>query len=600
MTTGPLLFVMAGTTPTANESGIINILGVSYSVAVTPIGSAELSAASYLGAVISPSITSFDGTKYGSSWAGPVMYMHTSQWVPAKLLTSTTNFGLSTTFTVADPSFTSGVNFTAVSAYNDGTTQIIGPATATLATGVTSVIYSATFGTGFTTGVACPSGATLTTGTSAGARVGLGCIQQSTSYSTLASASLQTVVAGMLQWLFGTYSGGGNGSAPYNAIDVTPSLGAAFSGPDGLEQDAAVAASFSTALGVTTGEPPLVDGSTGVRIWYKVTTTDPGAIVAWVTTASGGAYSAGVELLQGLTTDSLSSLDDGSSYTNGLSDEVNKAVSVSTYYLRAWPKAAAADGLLNVRLIERPSSVTLQWAATSTSSFVIDRTPYPTQVNVLNGTPGATVTMSVDGTPVGAGVVGALGLVSIGVALPAVAPGTYFLDYAESAGGSQNGSLTFTTNFGPRSTPTPGTGDSFGTAPVPGAWTFMDGTGQLATYVLPNNPTKMTSPFTGRVYSNKSVTAPRGNLITFEGAPKPAQWQVSGTALTEGFVESLEMWLALTHRFMVVDHHGRGWSVSLEGLDAQPTKDNTKPWAMAFTLSFLIFDGPYTITYAGM
>lgn len=598
--TGPLLFVMAGTSPNANESGILGILGTSYSVAVTPIAAAELSASSYLGAIVSPSVTTFDGTKYGSSWAGPVMYMHTAQWVPAKLLTSTTNFGLSTTFSVANTTFTSGVTFTAVSAFNDGTTQIIGPATTTLAAGVTSVIYSATFGTGFTAGVGCLSGATLTSGTAAGPRIALGCIQQSTSFSTLSSASLQTVVNGMIQWLFGTFSGGGNGSAPFNAIDITPSLGSAFAGPDGQEQDASVAIPFSTALGVGAGELPLADGSSNVRVWYKITTSEPGAVVAWVTTSGGGAYAAGVELLLGLTTDTLASLDAGTSYTNGLSGEVNSAVSVSTYYLRAWPQAAATDALLNVRLIERPSTVTLQWAATSTSSLVIDRTPYPTQVNVLNGTPGATVTMSVEGTPVGTGTVGVLGLVSVGVALPAVAPGTYFLDYAESAGGSQSGSVTFTTNFGPRSAPSPSTGDTFGSAPVPGAWTFMDGTGQLPTYVLPNNPTKMTSPFTGRVYSNKSVTAPRGNMITFEGAAKPAQWQASGTTFTESFVETLEKWLALTHRFMVVDHHGRGWSVSLEGLDAQPTKDNSKPWAMAFTLSFLIFDGPYTITYVGM
>ncbi len=166
------------------------------------------------------------------------------------------------------------------------------------------------------------------------------------------------------------------------------------------------------------------------------------------------------------------------------------------------------------------------------------------------------------------------------------------------AGGAPTGSLPFHVTLAPRSAPTDPSADTTPDGVTLGSWTFIDlASGGLGSYVFPNNPTSMTSPFSGRVYTNKAATAPRSNAITFEGAQKPAQWSAQGTTLDQGFTQELEKWVNLNKRFVVVDHHGRGWAVSFENYDAVPTKDNNQRWAMTYTLSFIVYAGPLSISF---
>jgi len=396
------------------------------------------------------------------------------------------------------------------------------------------------------------------------------------------------------------------------AIDITPYLGASYINGGGLpEQDAVIPVDFTIADVITDPNEPIYDtGSPGSpRIWFKYTPTLPCELKSWFLDSAGGTtYAVDMDAWTGPDIDDLVDIFDfliSSDLMVGSSAEIDINISAgTTYYWRGWPNSSSdlATGSLKVTVVQRIPQITLQWTvlnADGTNAIV--RTPTNQRVNVLNANPTAYYSFYLDAdtsTILGSATTNAVGVaIGMPVAIPGISTGSHALHICIPPSTTSLGELDFTVTEPPRTLPTAPGSDATGTATTFGKWNFIDPSGILATYEFPNNPTQMQSPFAGKVFSNKAATA--ANTITFEGAPKPASWQVSGTTLTQSFTQELEKWLRLNKRFIVVDHHGRSWTVSFETYDTIPTKDMNQRWSFAYTLTFIVYAGPNSTTFEG-
>lgn len=126
-------------------------------------------------------------------------------------------------------------------------------------------------------------------------------------------------------------------------------------------------------------------------------------------------------------------------------------------------------------------------------------------------------------------------------------------------------------------------------------WTFEVPREGGEVYVLPINPSRMSSPHAARVFTLEHTTSPAGQPLTFEGEPRAVEWTVEGSCLTEAFFDALERFQAMNERFYVVDHLDRGWLVTFESLDWTEVRDRMRPWNHRYRAKFLIYAGPLTV-----
>lgn len=213
----------------------------------------------------------------------------------------------------------------------------------------------------------------------------------------------------------------------------------------------------------------------------------------------------------------------------------------------------------------------------------LDRAPTSVQVMVDGCDPGASLTFDIDGTEVWtdvASIEGELGQSSLPVPEALGAAGTHTLTVTS---GSQTSSATFTLDKGPPASPTVMTPDAQPVliAGTEGRWVFQDlmPTG-LGSYVLPFNPTSMTSPHRTRAITGEHTTAPDGQFHLSEAGHGQKTWKLSGYYETQAFSDQLKAYGELDRRWYVIDHRGRAWKVASMGLTLQPRKrqsDATSP-----------------------
>ena len=119
--------------------------------------------------------------------------------------------------------------------------------------------------------------------------------------------------------------------------------------------------------------------------------------------------------------------------------------------------------------------------------------------------------------------------------------------------------------------------------------------GGIGSYVMPINPTTMTSPHLEFALKTHHTTAIDGMFHIFQAGNIPKEWTFTGVADTQEFVEQLEAYRNLNRRFWIIDHHDRAWKVAVTGLDIVPRlrlnwNGELVDWFTDYTMSVVVLD----------
>lgn len=228
----------------------------------------------------------------------------------------------------------------------------------------------------------------------------------------------------------------------------------------------------------------------------------------------------------------------------------------------------------------------------------VQQAPGTLRVTITNGDPGATVTLSVDGYTVATSqdvVLDDTGsLISQAIFIDeALVAAVYTLRAVHT--GRPDATDTFNVVLDPEEVPTELPADAVPAAVAqvgPRRFVLQDPAPGGDEYVLPRNPTSMTSPFPDNVLSTDVTTAPDGQILTWEGARQVKEWSWSGYLDTEEQLETMLAFQQLNHRFFVLDHRNRAWVVSFESFDPEPVRNVDVPWAHSYKATLFIYDGP--------
>lgn len=340
-----------------------------------------------------------------------------------------------------------------------------------------------------------------------------------------------------------------------------------------------------------TPEPAVGAGSstTPPTYWLTYTPSGPGTFTVGVTKTS-----CVVEAIDGGQL-GVDAFDSGSNGTTNPSLVVN--VSTVPFYVRIHEYTSGASATwfnINYTWSFAARVEELQFGAADLS---IPITPASFRVNVGNGDPNALVNFAVDG---GATLLqiqlDELGVAtSVSIPLPSLAAGTHNLTATQTTGGKSS-DLDFTVENEPYDYPAAIADDA---APTPVVqtgvvkWVFQDPATGGEQYIFAVNPAKMGSPHMAQVMSSKTTTAPNGQQLTWQGAPKAMEWQISGTLLADTQLDAFERFLNLNRRIYLIDHYSRAWKVSVEGFDPQPKRPfGVIQFLHDYTIRMLVYGEP--------
>jgi hypothetical protein len=110
---------------------------------------------------------------------------------------------------------------------------------------------------------------------------------------------------------------------------------------------------------------------------------------------------------------------------------------------------------------------------------------------------------------------------------------------------------------------------------------------ETRTYVFPQNPAEMSSPFAARAVTSTPTTY--GNTLLREGARPPAEWTFGGTIRDRDHYEDLRKWVyERSNRVTVTDHFGRKLTTVLTNFDPTPRRAYGKYWMHSYNISALV------------
>lgn len=105
-------------------------------------------------------------------------------------------------------------------------------------------------------------------------------------------------------------------------------------------------------------------------------------------------------------------------------------------------------------------------------------------------------------------------------------------------------------------------------------WSFEDVMpGGIGKWVLPMNPSEMTSPPFTRKLTNKTTTASAehgGAFHFYEDGYTPVEWTFKGYCPTPEMRSKLEQYANLNRRWYLKDHRDRAWIVTMKQLELTP------------------------------
>lgn len=154
-------------------------------------------------------------------------------------------------------------------------------------------------------------------------------------------------------------------------------------------------------------------------------------------------------------------------------------------------------------------------------------------------------------------------------------------------------------------------------------WVFQDllpeANGGIGSWVMPMNPSEMTSPFMQANLSSFHTTAmgqktaqpnsafPQdgGQYHVFEGSVVPQDWTFKGYCPTKEMHDKLLEYRDLNRRIYIIDHRNRAWKVAIVNVDFtmklrqiwQPTGEVAMPtdWGADFEVTCVVLSQTYAV-----
>jgi hypothetical protein len=127
-------------------------------------------------------------------------------------------------------------------------------------------------------------------------------------------------------------------------------------------------------------------------------------------------------------------------------------------------------------------------------------------------------------------------------------------------------------------------------------WVFQDPSpGGLGSYVLPVNPSQMTSPHHEHAMTSRHTTSRSGRFHIFQAAMLPKEWQFGGYCPTQEMVEKLWQFRDVNRRIYIIDHHGRAWKVAITHLEVTPRlrhwyNNEMSDWGSDWSMTVTVLD----------
>lgn len=244
---------------------------------------------------------------------------------------------------------------------------------------------------------------------------------------------------------------------------------------------------------------------------------------------------------------------------------------------------------------------------------VLHRAPTSLTFSVAGGWPDDDVEFAIDGTPVLTAKLdsmGALGPMSVAVNETLGTQGSHLFTMT---------SLTYQAGFAVADTFTIETastpaliviGSDAQPVEVPGAqtptgvyrWVLQDlHPSGLGSYVMPSNPSSMTSPHYTRLLAQEHTTSVRdGQYHVAEVGERAVEWRFGGFCRTQEFYDKLVAFYELPRRFYVIDHRNRAWVVVFTNLDFKArlrtnVDGSLTDWAHDYEVTALIYDQDWKV-----
>lgn len=141
---------------------------------------------------------------------------------------------------------------------------------------------------------------------------------------------------------------------------------------------------------------------------------------------------------------------------------------------------------------------------------------------------------------------------------------------------------------------------------VPGAvshdtrhWVFQDllaeVEGGIGSFILPINPSEMSSPHQEYGMSGRHTTAVTGQFHIFQTGAIPKEWTFAGYCPNQETQEAMEAYRNLNRRFYIIDHHNRAWKVVITNMEFVPRLRHNfngveTDWGSDYTVTATILD----------
>ncbi len=122
-------------------------------------------------------------------------------------------------------------------------------------------------------------------------------------------------------------------------------------------------------------------------------------------------------------------------------------------------------------------------------------------------------------------------------------------------------------------------------------WMFQDlAPGGLGIWVLPINPTAMTSPHWSRNLQTTHTTSHKGRPMVWQQSHHARDWEFSGFCPDQSFHDQLLAYRKLTRKIYIVDHRKRAWKCVIKDVDLVARNDPHRYWAHNYTVRAVIYN----------
>lgn len=116
------------------------------------------------------------------------------------------------------------------------------------------------------------------------------------------------------------------------------------------------------------------------------------------------------------------------------------------------------------------------------------------------------------------------------------------------------------------------------------------------TYIFPVNPDSIDMAYGDFPLTDEPTVVSNGQVITWEGAPKPVLWRWTGRLLTEPDVREMRAWGVTGQRIWLTDHFQRRYLIKVADYTVTRVRDVERNWHHEYQMSAWVLRGDWVIT----